>query len=179
MSEHKLLSPCPFCGEEIYYYFPFAGADFDGHCRNKNCFMYGIEITFGDVAKYNTRPIEDELNARIAQLEAERNKLAEAVGLMTTLKPTMVVDSAHPVEMALEVSEYITQLTAERNELEEKLDKRLYQLYMIDLAKTQNELDEWKADAERFIQLANFNNKKASEYFELHEQLVAKYGGEK
>ena len=152
MSEHKLLSPCPFCGEEIYYYFPFAGADFDGHCRNKNCFMYGIEITFGDVAKYNTRPIEDELNARIAQLEAERNKLAEAVGLMTTLKPTMVVDSVHPVEMALEVSEYIAQLTAER--------------------------DEWKQDAERFIQLANFNNKKASEYFELHEQLVAKYGGE-
>ena len=40
------------------------------------------------------------------------------------------------------------------------------------------ERDEWRADAERFIQLANFNNKKASEYFELHEQLVAKYGGE-
>jgi len=40
------------------------------------------------------------------------------------------------------------------------------------------ERDEWKQDAERFIQLANFNNKKASEYFELHEQLVAKYGGE-
>lgn len=53
--------------------------------------------------------------------EAERNKLAEAVGLMTTLKPTMVVDSAHPVEMALEVSEYITQLTAERDELREQL----------------------------------------------------------
>ena len=48
--------------------------------------------------------------------EAERNKLAEAVGLMTTLKPTMVVDSAHPVEMALEVSEYIAQLTTERDE---------------------------------------------------------------
>jgi len=53
--------------------------------------------------------------------EAERNKLAEAVGLMTTLKPTMVVDSVHPVEMALEVSEYIAQLTAERDELREQL----------------------------------------------------------
>lgn len=62
------LKRCPFCGEEIYYYFPFLGADFDGHCRNKNCFMYGIEITFGDVAKYNTRPIEDELQAEIKQL---------------------------------------------------------------------------------------------------------------
>ena len=37
------------------------------------------------------------------------------------------------------------------------------------------ERDEWKADAERLIQLANFNNKRASEYFDLHEQLVKKY----
>lgn len=49
----------------------------------------------------------------INKLKAERNELAKAVGLMTTLKPTMVVDSAHPVEMALEVSEYITQHIAE------------------------------------------------------------------
>ena len=49
----------------------------------------------------------------INKLKAERNELAKAVGLMTTLKPTMVVDSAHPVEMALEVSEYITRHTAE------------------------------------------------------------------
>lgn len=102
------LKRCPFCGEEIYYYFPFAVADFDGHCRNKNCFMYGIEITFGDVTKYNTRPIEDELNARIAQLTAQ--------------------------------------------------------------------LAEWRADAERLIQLSNFKNKRANEYFDLHQQLVEKYG---
>lgn len=37
------------------------------------------------------------------------------------------------------------------------------------------ERDEWKADAERLIQLANFKNKRAGEYFDLHEQLVKKY----
>lgn len=37
------------------------------------------------------------------------------------------------------------------------------------------ERDEWRKGAERFIQLANYNNKRAGEYFELHEQLVEKY----
>ena len=43
------------------------------------------------------------------------------------------------------------------------------------IAQLTAERDEWKQDAERFIQLANFNNKRAGEYFELHEQLVKKY----
>jgi hypothetical protein len=37
------------------------------------------------------------------------------------------------------------------------------------------ERDDWKADAERLIQLANFNHARAGEYFDLHEQLVKKY----
>ena len=37
------------------------------------------------------------------------------------------------------------------------------------------ERDEWRQDAERLIQLANFKNKRAGEYFDLHEQLVKKY----
>jgi endonuclease III len=43
------------------------------------------------------------------------------------------------------------------------------------IAQLTAELAEWREDAERFIQLANFNNKKAGEYFELHERLVKKY----
>ena len=43
------------------------------------------------------------------------------------------------------------------------------------IAQLTAERDEWKADAERLIQLANFNNARAGEYFDLHEQLVKKY----
>ena len=43
------------------------------------------------------------------------------------------------------------------------------------IAQLEAERDEWKADAERLIQLANFNNARAGEYFDLHEQLVKKY----
>ena len=45
----------------------------------------------------------------------------------------------------------------------------------LQVAQLTAERDEWKADAERLIQLANFNNARAGEYFDLHEQLVKKY----
>ena len=74
-----------------------------------------------------TRPIEDALNKRIAELEMEVTKghelqdaltariaeLSPAVGLMTTLKPTMVMDAEHPLEMAIEVVEHVTARIAE------------------------------------------------------------------
>lgn len=43
------------------------------------------------------------------------------------------------------------------------------------LKRTQTEAQEWREDAERLIQLANLNNKKAIEYLDLHEQLMARY----
>ena len=73
------LKPCPFCGHEIYtesypeYY--------DGYCQNKRCFLYGKDLTFLDLEKWNTRPIENALHARIDELEAQlseaRARLAE------------------------------------------------------------------------------------------------------
>ena len=50
--------------------------------------------------------LQDELTARIAELYP-------AVGLMTTLKPTMVMDAEHPLEMAIEVVEHVTARIAE------------------------------------------------------------------
>ena len=54
--------------------------------------------------------INKELRARISEL-------SQAVGLITTLKPTMVMDTEHPLDMAKEVAEYVTARIAE---LEEK-----------------------------------------------------------
>ena len=40
-------------------------------------------------------------------------ELSQAVGLITTLKPTMVMDADHPLDMAKEVEEYVTSRIAE------------------------------------------------------------------
>ena len=57
MSEE--LRPCPFCGGEAELCY----SEVDTFCRKCNV-MQETEL-------WNTRPIEDALNARIAELEAE------------------------------------------------------------------------------------------------------------
>ena len=68
-----------------------------------------------------------KLQQRIAELEAEVTKchelqdsycdriaeLSQAVGLITTLKPTMVMDANHPLDMVREVAEHVTARIAE------------------------------------------------------------------
>jgi len=66
MSEE--LRPCPFCGKEPHIdanYFLYG-------CRNKDCIAdsTNYEPTIGFFEDWNTRPIEDALQARIAELEA-------------------------------------------------------------------------------------------------------------
>ena len=57
------LKPCPFCGKEPAIHVNFA------ICVNDDCeqsdYWTGLEVD-----TWNTRPIEDALNARIAELEA-------------------------------------------------------------------------------------------------------------
>ena len=101
------LKRCPFCKDKLnpeHVVITYDSVEFYEHPKNGKCDLGGLGFRED---WWNTRPIEDELNAKIAQLTAER--------------------------------------------------------------------DDWKQDAERLIQLANFNNKRASEYFDLHEQLVKKY----
>lgn len=96
------LKPCPFCGSENTVRLPYNDrADIE---RCKNCNLT-IIVPFG-YTMWNTRPIEDALHARI-------DELAQAVGLITTLKPTMVMDVDHPLDMAKEVAEYVTARIAE------------------------------------------------------------------
>ena len=65
------LKPCPFCGKEPAIHANFA------ICVNDDCeqsdYWTGLEVD-----TWNTRPIEDALNARIAELEAVIDKLIEA-----------------------------------------------------------------------------------------------------
>jgi hypothetical protein len=66
------LKPCPFCGSPAYSYhdncIDFAGVK----CDLGGCVCADILITENN---WNTRPIEDALNKRIAELEAEIERL--------------------------------------------------------------------------------------------------------
>ncbi len=78
------LKPCPFCGGE-------ASIENDGlyrwvECLNSKCeasarvFMFINDVGNADyivAQNWNTRPIEDALNARIAELEAENDRLQD------------------------------------------------------------------------------------------------------
>ena len=63
------LRPCPFCGNE-----PVVEGNLVA-CNNLNCPThdnYWTDPMIFTCDQWNTRPIEDELHARIARLEAER-----------------------------------------------------------------------------------------------------------
>ena len=66
------LKPCPFCGSPAYSYhdncIDFAGVK----CNLGGCVCADILITENN---WNTRPIEDDLRKRIAELEAENEKI--------------------------------------------------------------------------------------------------------
>lgn len=67
------LKPCPFCGEEIYSeFYSHRAEEFDGHCTNKKCVLYGKDFLFFNTSKWNSRPIED-------QLRADNERLREAL----------------------------------------------------------------------------------------------------
>lgn len=73
MSE-KLI-PCPICGSKNTVRLPYNDrADIE---RCKNCNLT-IIVPFG-YTMWNTRPIEDELRARIAELEADNKKTFDLV----------------------------------------------------------------------------------------------------
>ena len=61
------LKPCPFCGGEAELCY----SEVDTFCRKCNV-MQETEL-------WNTRPIEDELRARSARLEAENVNLSKKV----------------------------------------------------------------------------------------------------
>ena len=70
------LKPCPFCGSPAYSYhdncIDFAGVK----CNLGGCVCADILITENN---WNTRPIEDDLRKRIAELERDFDMLFRAV----------------------------------------------------------------------------------------------------
>ena len=73
MSEE--LKPCPFCGgmPKVNDWTLKGITDKRCFCDNEKCPVY-LSKTIA-IDNWNTRPIEDALNARIAELEAEIERL--------------------------------------------------------------------------------------------------------
>jgi len=73
----KIAKDCPFCGEDIGPVVARQGTKYTFyqvmHQPNKKGHRHGLIIM--DVDEWNNRPIEDALNARIAELEAEIDQL--------------------------------------------------------------------------------------------------------
>ena len=143
------LKACPFCGSTNIR----APIDEDGWmCRTCGTESY---------VDWNRRPIEDALRLRIAELEesdkhwagnvkvcmqlieryeSDIAELEEAVGLITTLKPTMVMDTEHPLDMAKEVVEYV--------------NARIAEFDVAELLDEINSLKKYKAESESVISKA-------------------------
>jgi len=63
------LKPCPFCGSADIRTEPGINLNYCDKCSAE-----------ANIEHWNTRPIEDALNARIAELEAERLELRKILG---------------------------------------------------------------------------------------------------
>ena len=83
----KKLRPCAFCGrmpKTIYAVFSFTRREV---CTQVVCMQNGCPVEYTEapvlrmfsVMEWNARPIEDARAARIAELEAERDRLREAL----------------------------------------------------------------------------------------------------
>jgi len=79
------LKPCPFCGGEVHR---IGGDDEDTHdieCNNSCAYIF-YDVSVGN-DWWNTRPIEDELRARIDNLYTE---IADASGYVDDGEETLV-----------------------------------------------------------------------------------------
>ena len=78
---NEKLKQCPFCGGEAELCY----SEVDTFCRKCNVIQ--------ETEMWNTRPIEDELRARIAELEAERRWIPVSERLPEANKCVLIYDA--------------------------------------------------------------------------------------
>lgn len=108
------LKPCPFCGKEDLYFELVEEGDTNivcGWCGYKS----QIFQTIGDATRWwQARPIEDELQKRIAELEAEidsrKDQLREAKNIL--IDKNLHIDSLY--EEGYKLQQRIAELEGER-----------------------------------------------------------------
>lgn len=92
------LKPCPFCGGEPDIEVKFVPST-DGEDYKYTFISCPVHNFIHDAETWNTRPIEDELRARIAELEAANSFHPRAAKLMAKRKNFVVVAEDEPYFM--------------------------------------------------------------------------------
>ena len=107
------LKRCPFCGGEADY------TQILGNYGRVYCFTCDGGIREGRskdgvIHNWNSRPIEDALNARIAKLEAENAELKERIAMLDTMAVFKSLGEMGYIEQVTTLNAHIAELEAER-----------------------------------------------------------------
>jgi ribosomal protein L37AE/L43A len=119
---------CPNCEAETpctheaeLFVCDICGEDFAKYIVSRYCNVSDVSMTQDVLTDIKTPSSIENTNPDYYKQELARiAELSQAVGLITTLKPTMVMDANHPLDMAKEVAEYVNARIAE---LEGKIDQ--------------------------------------------------------
>lgn len=112
---------CPNCEADVpctheaeLFVCDICGEDFAKYIVLRNCTLPDVSMTQDVLTDIKTPSSIENTNPDYYKQELARiAELSQAVGLITTLKPTMVMDTEHPLDMAKEVVEYVTVRIAE------------------------------------------------------------------
>jgi len=96
------MKACPFCGSKAKKHkYTMLGEDFKvAYCPNEDCYFHHRTASIAD---WNTRPIEDELRKRIAELEGKIDKEKRVSNQLYLL----LVDNPKDKELADSLTEAI------------------------------------------------------------------------
>lgn len=105
------LKPCPFCGKKASIqdcsYFGSTPM-WSAMCDNPKCFAYteAFKTKKEAVECWNSRPAEEALQKRIAELETERDRMREALEHVVKLldRPMLKVDMCLYMDSAIKVA---------------------------------------------------------------------------
>ncbi|MFA5436304.1 MAG: hypothetical protein WC372_09745 [Candidatus Neomarinimicrobiota bacterium] len=113
---------------------------------------------------------------RASKAEARIAELSQAVGLITTLKPTMVMDVDHPLDMAKEVEAYVTARIAELEKENLELRKTLGWAYDLDEYKDNPEVQKCTTNSIKLNRSNEMETKNRNQLSEIRSGSTAPMG---
>lgn len=144
MSEHKLLSPCPFCGEKLFLDIDDNGVAILHSLKEKDCFfpsILEIEMPVGTtleqmIEKINRRPIQESFeHAIVAAALVAAARVQDKVFEIQVLEEELSMQKSLVAAREQDLNELHVELAALKSEIVSK-DKKLtdYEMEIIQAA---------------------------------------------